>query len=120
MGDIDTSSIGLSGVAGVLPPRTRDLDELASLGLVTSSRATLEAFGFERVHVCDPRYAAMDMAVDAARAAMSDAGLQPHDIDVLIQATARPEGHVMSTAGSEDEVMRGFRYSSAWLQHALE
>ena len=54
---------------------------------------------------------------------MSDAGLQPHDVDVLVFASARPESHVRAadcSVGTDDAVMRGFRYSSAWLQHTLD
>jgi 3-oxoacyl-[acyl-carrier-protein] synthase-3 len=123
----ERETIGLSGVAGVLAPATQCLEELASAGLVTSSVTTLSGFGFERAHLCDAHYSAQDLAVDAARAAMSDAGLQPHDVDLLVFASARPESHLKSSGrcgevlgGAEDEVMRGFRYSSAWLQHTLE
>jgi 3-oxoacyl-[acyl-carrier-protein] synthase-3 len=117
-------AIGLSGVAGVLAPGTRDLADLASAGLITSSPDTLTGFGFECAHVCDAHCSADDMALDAARGAMSDAGLQPHDVDVLVYAGARPESHVRAAdcriAGADDAVMRGFRYSSAWVQHTLE
>src|SRR6188768_1306197 len=88
------TTIGLSGVAGVLAPQTRTVAELAATGLVTSSVTTLSDFGFECAHICDAHYSSEDMALDAARAAMSDAGLQPHDVDVLVYAGARPESHV--------------------------
>jgi 3-oxoacyl-[acyl-carrier-protein] synthase III len=133
------TSIGLSGVAGVLAPGTKDLTDLAAAGLVSSPVATLAGFGFERVHVCDAHCSVEDLAVDAARAALSDAGLQPHDVDLLVYASARAESQlkggargagVLGSAGTagiaggaktlDDEVMRGFRYSSAWLQHTLE
>jgi 3-oxoacyl-[acyl-carrier-protein] synthase-3 len=116
-------SIGLSGVAGVLAPGTKSLTDLGAAGLVTSPVPTLAGFGFERAHVCDARYSVEDLAVDAARAALSDAGLQPHDVDVLVYASARPDGQVRASehqAAVDDVVMRGFRYSSAWLQHTLE
>jgi 3-oxoacyl-[acyl-carrier-protein] synthase-3 len=123
--------IGLSGVAGVLPPRQHDLEELAAAGLLRSSPQALSAFGFERAHVCDGTYRLEDMALDAARAALSDAGVEPRDVDVLIWASARPENHIRSRSVSEKpehapggrsaggDVMQGFRYTSAWLQNAL-
>ena len=86
--------VGLSGVAGILPERQHDLTELAAAGLLSSSPQALSAFGFERAHVCDPGYAPAEMALDAARAAMSDAGLQPYEVDVLVWASARPESHL--------------------------
>jgi 3-oxoacyl-[acyl-carrier-protein] synthase III len=120
----DSDDVGLSGVAGVLPRRQSDLTELAAAGLLSSSPQALAAFGFERAHISDANCQPDDMALDAARAAMSDAGLQPHEIDVLVWASARVESHVCAATNATNtdagKVMQGFRYSSAWLQHALD
>jgi 3-oxoacyl-[acyl-carrier-protein] synthase-3 len=116
--------VGLSGVAGILPPRHRDLTELTAAGLLQSSPEALSAFGFERAHLCDASYPVADMALDAARGAMSDAGLQAHEVDVLVWASARPENHLCAPSrpatSDADAVLQGFRYSSAWLQNALD
>jgi 3-oxoacyl-[acyl-carrier-protein] synthase-3 len=65
-----------------------------------------------------------DMAVDAARGAMSDAGVQPHEIDVVVWASARPENQVHGrregAAVEAGDPMDGFRYASAWLQNELD
>ena len=120
----DPDDVGLSGVAGVLPARRCDLAELAAAGLLSSSMSALSAFGFERAHMCDANCEPGELALDAARAAMSDAGLQPHEVDLLVWASARPESHVRAVTGAlhtgAGEVMQGFRYSSAWLQNALD
>ena len=79
--------VGLSGVAGILPRRQHDLSELAAAGLLSSSPEALAAFGFERAHLCDETCQPGEMALDAARAAMSDAGLQSHEVDVLVWAS---------------------------------
>lgn len=115
-----TGEVGLSGVAGVLPPRQHDLDELARAGLLTSSPEVLSALGFERAHMCDRRYSAEDMALDAARAALRDAGLQPDHVDLLVWASARPDNHIRAGGASGGDVMQGFRYTSAWLQNVVE
>ena len=86
-----------SGVAGVLPRRAQVSDRLERCGLVSSRPEVLQAMGFERAYTCDTRCTPSDLAVDAARAALSDAGVQPREIDVLVWASARPESHV--TAG---------------------
>jgi 3-oxoacyl-[acyl-carrier-protein] synthase-3 len=116
--------VGLSGVAGMLPARTQDLGELAVAGLLSSSTQALSVFGFERAHIADADCPPEEMALDAARAALSDAGLQPYEVDVLIWAGARAESHVRSSAGATapaaSDVTRGFRYTSAWLQDALD
>lgn len=120
----NAGDVGLSGVAGVLPPGQHDLGELAAAGLLLSSPEALTAFGFERAHICDTNYSSEDMALDAARGALSDAGLQPHEVDVLVWASARAENHIRSTdrAGraAGGGVMQGFRYTSAWLQNELD
>jgi 3-oxoacyl-[acyl-carrier-protein] synthase III len=80
--------------------------------------------GFERAYTCDTSCTPADLAVDAARAALSDAGVQAREIDVLIWASARPESHVTAgmTANTSrrDEVLQGFTYTSAWLQDSLD
>jgi 3-oxoacyl-[acyl-carrier-protein] synthase-3 len=118
------SVVGLSGVAGILPPRQCGLEELAAAGMLRSSPQALSALGFERAHLCDRRCLPQDLALEAAQAALSDAGLQPHEIDVLIWASARSENHVhpaqRSTGAAHHEVMRGFCYPSAWLQNVLD
>jgi 3-oxoacyl-[acyl-carrier-protein] synthase-3 len=118
-----TGDIGISGVAGLLAPRQKDLGELAAAGLLSSSPDVLTGFGFERAHICDPGYLPEEMALDAARVALSDAGLQPYEVDLVVWASARPEGHVRSGASTSRfagrDPMQGFRYTSAWLQDVL-
>ncbi|MDT0492600.1 3-oxoacyl-ACP synthase III family protein [Streptomyces griseus] len=41
-----------------------------------------------------PTHTLVDLATEAAEAALADAGLEPHDIDVLVLATASPD-HLM-------------------------
>jgi 3-oxoacyl-[acyl-carrier-protein] synthase-3 len=112
----------MSGVAGILPSRSQSLGELAAAGLLSSSPQTLADLGFERAHVCDPGIGPEQMAFDAAQAALRDAALDPEDVDAVIWASARPEGHVVGSRSSRppiSDTMAGFRYTSAWLQHEL-
>jgi 3-oxoacyl-[acyl-carrier-protein] synthase III len=118
-------SIGLSGVAGVLPRYQQDLNELNAAGLLSSSPEALEALGFQRAHVCEPGARLEQMALEAAQLALNDAGLRPPDVDFLIWASARPENqlrHSQTSSGPKSRCnpMDGFRYSSAWLQDALD
>ena len=113
-------SIGLSGVAGVLPVSHRDITELAAAGLVCSPPEALSALGFERVHLADPDRPPEEMALAAARGALDDAGVAPHEIDAVIWASARVDNHLCHTRREAAfHVMSGFRYASAWLQDAL-
>ena len=112
----------MSGVAGVLPPRQHALSELAAAGLLSSTPEALHATGFERAHMCDAVYLPEDMVLDAVTKALSEAGLQTHEIDLLVWASARPESQVRPAdpmATPLGSLMQGFRYNSAWLQHTL-
>ena len=97
---------------------------LGASGLLHSRPEALSAMGFERAYLCDANCTPDDLAVDAARAALSDAGVLPREIDVLVCASARPESHVKASSIADpsprDEVMQGFRYRSAWLQDSLD
>jgi 3-oxoacyl-[acyl-carrier-protein] synthase-3 len=119
----EPAPIGLSGVAGVLPPRFRVLSDLAGDGLLTSAPEVLSGFGFDRAYVCDESCTVEHMARAAAQLALADAGLHSQQIDLLIWASARAENHVCASPAAGDgrgSLLDGFRYSSAWLQHALE
>jgi 3-oxoacyl-[acyl-carrier-protein] synthase-3 len=119
----EPAPIGLSGVAGVLPPRFRVLSDLAGDGLLTSPPEVLSGFGFDRAYVCDESCTVEHMARAAAQLALADAGLHSQQIDLLIWASARAENHVCTSPAAGDgrgSLLDGFRYSSAWLQHALE
>ena len=114
----------MSGVAAVLPPRSYSLDELAAAGLLDSSPQTLAGLGFERAYISDADSRPEQMALEAARAALDDAGLGPHDIDAVIWAGARTESHILRADAasplSPPDVLAGFRYASAWLQQQLD
>ncbi len=114
--------VGLSGVAGVLPPLRLPLKELARRGLLVSSCETLSGFGFGGAHLCDDENGPEILALQAARQALQEAALDPRQVDALIWASARPECHVRRVdAGSSCDagLMDGFRYSAGWLQHEM-
>lgn len=114
--------IGISGVSGVLAPATFALDQLAAAGLLTSSSAVLREFGFARAHVAEGACEPGGLALEAARGALSDAGITAADVDLLVWASARPESHVrprLSTDEAGGSFFDGFRYQSGWLQDTL-
>ena len=113
--------IGLSGVSAVLAPVRLEVEQLAAAGLVSSPPSVLRGLGFERAHVADGRCEPGGLALDAARAALADAGLEASDIDLLVWASARPESHIRPKQphASQADLFDGFRYQSAWLQEEL-
>ena len=86
--------VGLRGIAAVLPPRTHDLEDLQRSGLLVSDLPALKELGFEKVHVCGPEHNAGWLALESARLAMTQAEVEPAEIDVLIWASALSETHV--------------------------
>lgn len=119
-----TDAIGLSGVAGVLPPRRLSLDQLGTNGLLSSTPETLASLGFSHAHVADRDHNAGWLAEQAARAALRDAQLEPSAIDVLIWASALSENHIRSSATSPtgkpiDSLLGQFNYGASWLQDKL-
>jgi 3-oxoacyl-[acyl-carrier-protein] synthase-3 len=124
-GSTSSTSIGLRGVAGVLPERSLNLEELARAGLIRSSPDTLAGFGFERAYVataadCD----AGALAMKAGREALADAKLEPGEIDLLIWASALPGNHLRcgqapSPGEAAEKLLSHFQYAAGWLQQEL-
>ena len=88
------NDVGLRGIAAVLPPHTRDLDELQRSGLLVSDRSALEELGFEKVHVCDAAHDVVGSHWNPPGWLWPEAGVEPAEIDVLIWASALAETHV--------------------------
>ncbi|HYC71219.1 MAG TPA: 3-oxoacyl-[acyl-carrier-protein] synthase III C-terminal domain-containing protein [Opitutaceae bacterium] len=111
------NSIGLSGVAAVLPPQRHSLAELADRRRLRSDAAVLADLGYTAAHLADPDHDAAWLARSAAAAALSDAGLAAESIDAVIWAGALPDSHVRPVPG--DPLLARFAYSASWLQHEL-
>jgi 3-oxoacyl-(acyl-carrier-protein) synthase III len=82
--------IGVLGTGSHLPPRIRGNDEVAAASAV-SAQWILERTGVRRRHVAEPGTAASDLAAEAVRRALADAGLGPADLDLLVLATSTPD-----------------------------
>ena len=54
--------------------------------------------GVHQRHICAPGIGASDLAIEAGQAALSDAGLEPADIDLLVTATMTPDEFVPGIA----------------------
>jgi 3-oxoacyl-[acyl-carrier-protein] synthase-3 len=123
---IHRDSIGLRGVAGVLPPRRLSLAELAAHGQLVTDPQRLAELGFSHVHVADETHDLRWLAREAASRALADAELGPGDMDLVIWASALASDHRMphSSDGNETNpqhaLLSDFRYPSGWLQDELE
>jgi 3-oxoacyl-[acyl-carrier-protein] synthase III len=117
------SLLGFRGVQAILPPHTRDLEDLRRSGLLLSDISVLKELGFEKVHVCDPAHDVAWLALESVRGAMDQAEVEPTEIDVLVWASALSETHVQGSDLAQrtpiEELLSGFNYRASWLQEEL-
>jgi 3-oxoacyl-[acyl-carrier-protein] synthase-3 len=91
------SRIGLLGLGAYLPERVMTNDEWTE-HVDTSHEWIVERTGIERRRLAADHENTADLAVNAARSAMDDAGLTPADIDEIIVASDTPEVYSPDTA----------------------
>ncbi len=92
----------ISGTGSCLPPqRLTNADMVAKLslrGVETSDDWIVERTGIRARHFVADGVFASDLATEAARNALSSAGLQASDIDLIVVATSTPDMVFPSTA----------------------
>ncbi|MFN3644126.1 MAG: beta-ketoacyl-ACP synthase III [Gemmobacter sp.] len=102
----------IRGVGHYLPDRVVPNAEFEA-SLETSDDWIRSRSGIERRHFAAPGQGTADLATRAARAALTDAGLGPDDIDAVIVATSTPDLTFPSAATmvqAELGMTRGFAY----------
>ena len=85
------------GIGGYLPERILTNAELANL-VDTTDEWIIERTGIRQRHIIATDQMTSDLAVEAARAALKDAGISINDIDALIVATTTPDMIFPATA----------------------
>lgn len=90
------------GSGGYLPPRVVTNDELAAdlatRQIETSDAWITERTGIRQRHIADPGVTTSQLATEAARRALADAGIEPAELDLIIVATSTPDFIFPSTA----------------------
>jgi 3-oxoacyl-[acyl-carrier-protein] synthase-3 len=89
--------VAIAGLATYVPPRiltNADLEKLVE----TSDEWILQRTGIRERHIVDPGVATSDLAAEAARRALAQAGLTPADIDFIVVGTTTPDTIFPSTA----------------------
>lgn len=89
--------VGLIGFGGYLPERVMSNDEWSAL-IDTSDEWITQRTGIKTRRIAAPDETTATLAVNAARAALDDAGLTPQDIDEIIVASDTPESYSPDTA----------------------
>jgi 3-oxoacyl-[acyl-carrier-protein] synthase-3 len=87
------------GVGSYLPARTLTNAELASM-VDTSDEWIVQRTGIRERHVAADGEKTSDLAVNAAKAALANAGLTAADIDLIVLATSTPDLTFPATATS--------------------
>lgn len=90
---------GILGTGSFVPPRVITNDELATR-MDTSDEWIASRTGIRSRHLAAPGVPTSDLAAEAARRALADAGLTASDIDLIVVASSTPDypGSFPSTA----------------------
>jgi len=87
------------GCGSYLPQRVLTNDDLAGM-VDTSDEWIVQRTGIHERHVAAPGELTSDMALQAARAALADAGREPADIDLIVVGTSTPDNTFPASAVS--------------------
>jgi 3-oxoacyl-[acyl-carrier-protein] synthase-3 len=82
--------ISITGLGAHVPERVVTNDELATL-VDTSDEWIRERTGIRERRIAAPEEALTDIALPAARTALAEAKVDPHDVDLLLCATVTPD-----------------------------
>ena len=111
-------------IAYAFPDGTATVRELAARGALESSPATLEAFGFGRVHVAE-RETPYELALAAASRLLREHDVDPESVGLLIYGGApaavafAPASGASAAAAAGAGTMERFRYPVTRLQYDL-
>ena len=87
-----------AGTGRAVPASVMTNHDFAAIGIETSHEWIVERSGIHERHIARDGESTCSMAVDAGRAAMTRAGVQPGELDTIILSTATPDRLLPSTA----------------------
>jgi 3-oxoacyl-[acyl-carrier-protein] synthase-3 len=90
-------AVGILGTGSYAPPRVLTNEDLSHM-VDTSDEWITTRTGIRSRHIADPKTATSDLAAEAGRRALADAGVAPEEIDLVIIATATPDMLFPATA----------------------
>jgi 3-oxoacyl-[acyl-carrier-protein] synthase-3 len=93
----EAKKVGIIGLGAYLPKRVLTNKELEKMVDTTDEWITTRT-GIKERRIAREDEATSDMAAEAARVALKDAGLTPEDIDLIIVATITPDMFFPATA----------------------
>ena len=88
----------IAGIGSFLPGEPVSNDDLARRGIETSDEWVTSRTGIRFRHLAENGQTSSDLAFEASRRALADAGLDAADLDLIIVATSTPDFIFPSTA----------------------
>jgi len=89
--------VKITALGCYVPPRVLTNDDLEKM-VETNNQWILERTGISERHIADPDAATSDLAVEAARQALDQAGTDAADLDAILVCTVTPDMLFPSTA----------------------
>lgn len=89
---------GIKGTGMYVPPKVLTNNDLVAMGLDTNDEWIQTKTGMKVRHVVEGDVSTSDLAAEAGKAAIADAGVKPEDVDMVILATSSPDVILSSTA----------------------
>ncbi|MGZ8696302.1 MAG: beta-ketoacyl-ACP synthase III [Gaiellaceae bacterium] len=90
IGKAQGQPISITGVGAYVPDRVLTNDELSTL-VDTSNEWIMERTGIRERRIAAPEQALTDLALPAARTALTQAGVEGKDLDLVLCATVTPD-----------------------------
>ncbi len=103
----------IEGCGGFLPAQVVTNDDLVARGIETSDEWIVQRTGIKQRHIAKEGELTSDLAAQASRAALTNAGVGAEEIDMIVVATTTPDNIFPSTAARVQAklgVRRGFAF----------
>ena len=107
-------SAGIIGLGKYLPEKVMTNNDFVALGLDTSDEWIKDRSGIEERRITKLEESSSDLAFEAGKNAIKDAGLKPEDIDLLIVATTTPDYPVFPSTAAILQNRLGLRQIGAF------
>ncbi len=88
----------IAGVGSYLPGSPVSNDDLARRGVDTTDEWVVSRTGIRTRHLAEPGVTSSELALEASRRALEDAGIDAAELDLIIVATSTPDFIFPSTA----------------------